>query len=80
MRNDHENILEKFIERHKCPYNFVCYNSNFKELCKAKDIGMESFLVCLEEKPEECVFAMSLAGSKYCRCQLRVYIAKVLRK
>jgi len=41
---------------------------------------MESFLVCLEEKPEEFVFSMSLAGSKYCRCQLCIYIAKELRK
>jgi hypothetical protein len=72
--------LERIIDRLKCPYGFVCYNSNLKELCKAKDIGMESFLVCLEEKPEECVFSMSLADSKFCRCQVRVYIAKVLKK
>ena len=80
MRNDHGNILEKIIDKHKCPYDFVCYNSKFKKLCNAKDIGMESFLVCLEEKPEECVFSMSLAGSKFCRCHLRVYIAKVFKK
>ena len=80
MRNVHGNILETIIDRLKCPYDFVCYNSNFKKLCKAKDMGMESFIVCLEKKPEECVFSMSLAGSKYCRCQVRVYIAKVLRK
>ena len=80
MRSDHANILKEIVDRHKCPYGFVCYNSNFKKLCKAEDIGMESFLVCLEEQSEECVFSMSLAGSKFCRCQLRVYIAKVLRK
>ena len=80
MRKVLENILETIIDRLTCPYDFVCYNSNFKKLCKAKDIGMESFIVCLEKKPKECVFAMSLAGSTFCRCQLRVYIAKVLRK
>jgi len=80
LRNNHENVLEKIIDKYKCPYDFVCYHSDFNKLCKAKDIGMESFVVCLEEKPEECVFAMSLAGSKFCRCQLRVYIAKVLKK
>ena len=80
LRIDQENILEKIVDKHICPYDFVCYNSNFKKLCKAKDIGMESFLVCLEEQSEECVFSMSLAGSKYCRCKLRVYIAKVLKK
>jgi hypothetical protein len=70
--------LEEIIDNLQCPYDFLCYKSNFKKLCKAQDIGIESFLVCLDDTPEECVFTLSFGGSKFCKCPLRVYIAKEL--
>ena len=72
--------LEEIIDDLKCPYDFVCYKSNFEKLCDAKDIGMESFLLCLDDTPGECVFSLSFGESKFCKCPLRVYIAKELKK
>jgi hypothetical protein len=32
--------------------------------CKTDDIGLESFLVCLEKKPKKCMFS-TLFGNRY---------------
>ena len=32
--------------------------------CKTDDIGLESFLICLEEKPKKCTFS-TLFGNRY---------------
>ena len=80
MRKNIRKQLDKIIDGIKCPYDFKCCKSDFKDLCKAQDIGMESFLKCLDRTSEECVFSMSLADSKFCKCPLRLYIAKVLKK
>jgi hypothetical protein len=32
--------------------------------CKTDDIGLESFLICLEEKPKKCMFS-TLFGNRY---------------
>ncbi|MFC2028202.1 hypothetical protein ACFLU3_05895 [Chloroflexota bacterium] len=69
--------IKDIIERMHCPKNFTCVSSEFSNLCKAKDIGMKKFLVCLDEVPQECSFALDLDKSRYfCRCPLRVYVAK----
>ena len=57
--------LEELIGQIKCPKDFVCYKSGLKELCKAVDIGMKSYLKCLD-----------YAESHYCTCPLRRHIAK----
>ena len=45
--------LEGIIDGVKCPKDFKCCRSGFKDLCKAQDVGIESFLECLEEEPFE---------------------------
>jgi hypothetical protein len=39
---------------------------------------LESFLECLEHNPTHCEFSISYGDGHYCRCPLRVYIAKKL--
>jgi hypothetical protein len=70
--------IEKLIAGMSCPKDFKCYRSNLADLCKAKDIGLESFLECLEDNPRNCEFSISYGGGHFCRCPLRVYIAKRL--
>jgi hypothetical protein len=72
--------IEEIIGQLKCPKDFKCYKSGFEVLCKAKDIGIESFLECLEETPFACKFAVPFGGLYYCQCPLRVYVAKKLGK
>jgi len=80
MEQDHMRQIEKIIGGMKCPRDFKCYKSGLENLCKAKDIGIESFLECLEKNTQECKFSLSFGYSYYCQCPLRRYIAKRLKK
>jgi hypothetical protein len=72
--------IEEIIAQFKCPKDFKCYKSGFEVLCKAKDIGIESFLLCFEEDPRKCKFSFALERGYTCECPLRIYIAKKLKK
>ena len=64
----------------ECLKGFSCYQSGFKDLCKARDIGINTFLECLEKDANECMFSFQLDVSFLCECPLRIYIAKNLKK
>ena len=72
--------IEKIINGLQCPKGFKCYKSGFKKVCKAKDIGMEEHLKCLEKSNPRCIFAIPFGDGYFCRCPLRVYIAKEIKK
>jgi len=46
--------IEEIIGGIECPKDFICYKSGLNNLCRAKDIGIESFLECLERNPQKC--------------------------
>jgi hypothetical protein len=79
MEQGHENELKDIMAGLVCHKGFKCYKSGFELLCKAKDVGLESHLQCLEERPFECKFACPFGRSYFCTCPLRVYIAKKLK-
>ncbi|MBW2566270.1 MAG: hypothetical protein JRE24_05150 [Deltaproteobacteria bacterium] len=62
------------------PEGSKCHKRDVENLCKARDIGMDSFVLCLEEKPFECISSVCFARSWYCSCPPRVHIAKELKK
>ena len=64
----------------RCPKDFICYASKFNILGKAEEVGMKSFLKCLEGNGKDCPFSLGFAGAYYCHCLIRVYIAKTLGK
>ncbi len=70
--------LEEIIGEMKCPKDCKCCESGFEALCKARDVGAESFLECIEENPLGCPFLVP--HTSLCECPLRVYIAKKLKK
>jgi hypothetical protein len=72
--------IEEIIDGLQCPKEFSCYTSGLKDLCKAKDIGLDSFVACLIPDPLQCKFSIHFGGIFFCQCKLRVYIAKKLRK
>ena len=73
--------IEAIISQFKCPKDFQCYKSHFEVLCLAKDIGLESFLECLEEDPLGCQFSLPFGyNTQFCQCPLRAYICKKLGK
>ena len=72
--------LEEIIGEMECPKDFKCCESGFENLCRAKDIGVELFLECLEETPQNCKFSVMIGRSYLCQCPLRYYIFKRLKK
>lgn len=68
------------IDGLKCPKEFSCYTSDLKNLCKAKDIGLESFIACQAENPMRCKFSILFGGVFFCQCDIRVFISKKLRR
>lgn len=76
----HQKDIERIITDIECPKDFVCYQSEFEHVCKAKDIGLENYLDCLGEATSTmlCPFSLSFGNSYMCRCPLRVYLAKNL--
>jgi len=72
--------IEQIMAGLKCPKDFICYTSGLKKLCRAKDIGIESFLECLEKKPKACPFSFAFGLMHLCQCPLRVYLYKKLKK
>lgn len=50
----------------------------FEIRCKARDVGLETIVECLDEHPDECEFSVPLSGTDYCASPVRVYIVKNL--
>ena len=80
MKQDNSGQIEKIINEMECPKDFTCYKSGFNNLCRAKDIGLESFIECLEENPNGCTFSLSFGYSHLCTCPLRIYILRNIKK
>ena len=76
----HKQRIEEIISEMNCPRNFICFKSGFKNLGKAEDINMESFVKCLEINAWECEFSFAFASYYLCKCPLRVYVLKNLGK
>ena len=72
--------IEEMMSGLKCPKNYVCYRSGLKNLCKAKDVGLDSFVACMMDDPLACKFSIHFGGIFFCQCKVRVYIAKKLHK
>ena len=71
--------IEEIISKMECPKGFVCYKSGFADMGKAKDVGMESFVECMEDNPQMCRHVLFFGPTAFCQCPLRVYIAKELK-
>ena len=78
-RETRQKKIKKIINTIQCSKDFKCYESKFKDLCKTKDIGLKSFLLCLEET-RDCNFSIYFIDEYLCKCPLRVFVAKELKK
>jgi hypothetical protein len=76
----HKEKIEQILNGLQCPKDYVCYTSGLERLCRAEDIGLESFLVCLESNPRECKFSVAFGHAYFCQCPLRVYLAKKIKQ
>jgi hypothetical protein len=77
MKTELRQTIEELLK--DCPSGCKCHQNDIENLCKARDLGMKSFIECLEENPFDCNSAISYGHSWYCSCPPRIRIAKELR-
>ena len=80
MLDEDRKKIEEIMGGLQCPKNFKCAESGFKHLCKATDIGIDSYLKCLEETHSVCSFKFFFGDGHLCQCPLRVYLSRKLKK
>ena len=80
MDEDQRKEIEEIINHYKCPRDFQCCKSHFRDLCKAKDIGLETYLKCLESDPRSCPVSVPFGEGYFCQCPLRIHIWEKLKK
>ena len=64
----------------KCPKNYRCYRTKYKELCKAEFVEKVKIVHCLEEDAQGCIFSLLYKDAYYCQCPLRNYIAEKIER
>ena len=83
MEPQQKKRIEAIIKGMECEKDFICYKSNFKELCKCKNPGHGIPLNCLKDNyhgKTSCKFKKSFSVGYLCTCPLRIYIARNLEK
>ena len=79
MDQKRKNEIEKIIGKINCPKDFRCYkcsNERNEDLCDAIDVGIDGFLLCIEEDPRDCVFSFPHDNIYFCKCPLREFLEK----
>jgi hypothetical protein len=73
--------LKKEIERllKNCPEGCKCRQRGIEDLCYVRDVGLETFVRCLEENSLDCFHRIVFGRANYCSCPPRVSIAKQLK-
>ena len=66
---------KKLLDNRKCEKGLRCTKSGLGELCAARDIRNDEFLIC-QEKDKNCSFALEFVFGYMCKCPVRLYIAK----
>jgi hypothetical protein len=69
-----EEVLPRPRLLEDCKY----YKPGVGFICKAKDIGLDSYVGCLQGNSFLCPFVLSYAYDYYCTSRARVFIAKEL--
>ncbi|MBU8922875.1 MAG: hypothetical protein KOO63_13750 [Bacteroidales bacterium] len=79
MENKYDKEIKKIMMNIDCPKDFRCYKQDFKDICKAKDFGIESYVDCGEDDSPSCLFAFDLGDLTLCKCTLRVFVSKKMK-
>ena len=80
MRQECKKNIERVLKKGKSPKNIRCCKYGFKRLCKTERIGIEEYLICFEEDPQDCRNSLLFGGTYYCDCPVRWYIKNKLEE
>lgn len=72
--------IEEIISSMECRKDFKCYKSGFDNICKATHRGLDNYADCCDAGKATCEFRVPFGCGVFCRCPLRVYVAKHLKK
>ena len=72
--------VEQILKKTDCQNDFACYRSGFEDVSKANLINNGKLVECLEEKAKYCNNSFSFGNGRFCKCPLRLYIAKKFNK
>ena len=67
------------LGKNKCGNDLNCVKYGLEKVCQAKDVGLRSYLVCLE-KHRTCGLSINYGGGVYCKCPVRVHIKQEFSK
>jgi hypothetical protein len=80
MEPEHKEQIEEIMAQMECEKDFACHKCGFEKICKAGDWGLPDYVECMEEEQTMCQFKVPFGDGVFCRCPLRVYVAKNLKK
>ena len=78
LRKEDREKIKELLGEIECPSEFKCAASGFRYICNAGKNEKTCEIRCLEEIPENCVFAEPMDGEFRCGCPLRRYVAEKL--
>jgi hypothetical protein len=68
--------LEKDAVGPRLPEDCRYYKPGVGFDCKTRDVGLDSYVECLEKGSFSCPFSVQYAYTYYCSCRVRVIMAK----
>jgi len=80
LTQEQKSKVEEIMSSVDCPKDCECYKSGFENICKAEDRGLDTYADCFDESRTTCKFRILFGCGAFCKCPLRVYIAKHLKK
>jgi len=54
-----------------CDHDLRCLDLPAEQICSARWNGLEDYLACLDDHPQQCKFAVPLGDGYLCRCHAR---------
>jgi hypothetical protein len=73
-----QHVENKLQPAYACPEGCRCHNNGNGCLCKGLDVGLETYVECMEAHPFECPSAIRFGGVFYCSCPTVVHLIKEL--
>ena len=79
MEKTHIKQTKEILAEHKLLAECERYKPGVGFICKAMDLGLDSFVQCQEKDSHLCVFSIRYAHSYFCKSPARVHAAKLKR-
>ena len=80
MGQNHHKESQEIIGALQYPDDIPWHEKASHHPCKAKDIGLDSFVKCLEKDAHSCPFSVRYGYSYYCECHHVDDMAKKLKR